>query len=44
MRLNELLSAFKTKKHSETKGFVWATTNMVLMFLENTIRKNTKIP
>ena len=40
MRLNELLSSHYTQK-SEIKNFTWATTNLVLMFLENTIRKHT---
>jgi len=43
MRLNELLSSHYTQK-SEIKNFTWATTNLVLMFLENTIRKHTQRP
>lgn len=50
MRLNELLNFHK---NNVTKGdgpafnenkFLWATSNMVLMFLENVIKRYTRRP
>lgn len=43
MRLNELLSIHSPSK-AEIKNFTWATTNLILMFLENSIRKHTSKP
>ena len=51
MRLNELLNQPKNinkKQHDESQQqeskFIWATSNIVLMFLENSIKKFTRKP
>jgi hypothetical protein len=45
MRLNKLLSVHKRKQKlnaedtsTETNSFIWATSNLMLMFLENVIK------
>jgi hypothetical protein len=47
MRCNELLSVHKRKKKDDVQSgprTIWATTNFVLMFLENSILKHTRKP
>lgn len=52
MRLNELLNVHKNRKQhdhedgtfKERSRYTWTTSNLFLMFLENTIKKHTQRP
>jgi hypothetical protein len=47
MRLNELLNHHRkqrSEKRNDSSRFVWATSNLVLMFLEPSILKFTSAP